>query len=145
MPIMSSVRPSLEPVSRLARARSAQRRRGLAISGLLVLLVGCLEGGIVGRADADPDVDRLFIGVEGGLLTTVIGGTLQLRPYGFDEMDNSIDVGPATWRSLDTNIATVSSAGVVRGRSVGNVLIQGEASGKSDDVPIQVRSAWCGP
>jgi hypothetical protein len=114
-----------------------------SLFALLALVVGCLDGGLFGNPGRE--VHQLFIGVDGGLVTTVVGGTLQLRPYGSDKLTYPVDVGPATWTSLDTNIATVSSSGLVKARAVGNVLIEGRASGKTDDVEIQVRSAWCGP
>jgi uncharacterized protein YjdB len=42
------------------------------------------------------------------------------------------------WSSLDTTIATVSSAGVVTGKSVGTTSVAASSGGQSDVVPVEV-------
>ncbi|MCU0633886.1 MAG: Ig-like domain-containing protein [Gemmatimonadaceae bacterium] len=70
--------------------------------------------------------------------TIVEGNTLALEVVVLDATGQPISGRPVTWSSSDTLTATVSSAGVVRGRRPGRVQIAASADGKSAVVPITV-------
>ena len=72
--------------------------------------------------------------------TLEIGQTTQVTARAFDARGDSLPGRPATWRSSNPEIATVSSAGVVTAVSPGRATITGTIEGQSGTVTITVNS-----
>ena len=68
-----------------------------------------------------------------------VGATTQLTATVRDTLGSVINK-PVTWMSLDNNVATVSSSGLVTGVAVGDVGIVAGREGKADTAIIHVNS-----
>ncbi len=72
-------------------------------------------------------------------LTVVVGETQQLTATAADSNGVAIPASAITWTSGAQGIATVSSAGAVRGESPGGATVTAAAPGRSVDVPVTVQ------
>jgi plastocyanin len=114
-------------------------RRSLLVLALLALAACGGDGG------TDPDNRPVSIVVSGPALgptggqTVGVGQNLQLGVTGRTATGTAVEVsGTPTWRSSATSIATVTSAGVVRGVSAGTATITASVNGMEGAVVVTV-------
>jgi hypothetical protein len=74
-----------------------------------------------------PYLDTLRVALGPGLPT--LGTPYQLRTAGVDTAGKAVEFGAVRWRSLDTTVATVDSAGLLRARRAGRVTVEASAGG----------------
>lgn len=77
-----------------------------------------------------------------------VGDTVRVRGALRDQYGNTIAGQLITYRSLDTELATVSTSGLVSAVGVGTARVVAEASARADTVPVTIAafgSSVCGP
>jgi uncharacterized protein YjdB len=70
--------------------------------------------------------------------TVVSGQTLQLSAHALDANGGALTGRAVGWQSSDANVASVSTAGLVRGGRIGTATITASSEGKSATATIQV-------
>lgn len=70
--------------------------------------------------------------------TVLKGGTTQLTATPYDVLGAVVPGKTATWSTSNTTIATVSSSGVVTGRSLGTATISAKIDGYTGSAPVTV-------
>jgi len=121
----------------LLRTMAPKRSR---VAGLLLLSVilagGCGDGSAGGVVVVGPVPDQVV--VTPLTRTLVTGETVQLSVSVLDEDGNGVAAATVRWTSQDSQVATVSSTGLVTGVSAGITLVTataqsggGEVSGSS--------------
>lgn len=70
--------------------------------------------------------------------TVVSGQTLQLSAHALDASGSELTGRAVGWQSSDANVASVSTAGLVRGSRIGTATITASSEGKSATATIQV-------
>jgi uncharacterized protein YjdB len=70
--------------------------------------------------------------------TVPVGQTLRLSVSLLDALGNILTGRTVAWSSADQNVATVSAAGLVRGRTKGTTVITSTSEGKSGSAAITV-------
>jgi Bacterial Ig-like domain (group 2)/Bacterial pre-peptidase C-terminal domain len=110
--------------------RSTLRTLGVLF---LTALAACESG------TSGPAVDTVII--EADASEVAVDETLQLQATAFDENGNEITGRSTTWRSSNTNVATVSASGVLTGVAPGSVEISAEIGGRRDSQTFDVYAA----
>jgi plastocyanin len=113
---------------------SRHSRTASATLGLLVL-AAC------GGSDepSGPDTRPVSLVVAGPDTRVGVGQTLQLGVTGRSATGTPVPIdGTPQWRSNNTSIATVSSAGIVSGRSAGTALITATVGGLEASLQVTV-------
>jgi hypothetical protein len=96
-----------------------------------VLLAGRGSGEISLAWRGSPDVHRYLdsVEIESPGDTIPVGTPFGLRARGISRARNAVPVHSLRWRSLNTDVATIDSSGVVRGVRPGVVTIEASAAG----------------
>lgn len=108
---------------------------------LLTCVAGVSLGGCVGTdyiADA-PNQSPSRIDVEPAMAAVAVGESLGLQAVYVDEAGQAVTDVTFTWLSSDPAVAEISEAGVLSGRSTGQVIVLASAAGVvSDSILIGV-------
>jgi hypothetical protein len=111
---------------------------GLAALTLAALCAACSDRAPVGPDPADNVLRILFASHSFEEQTIAVGATLQLNAQILDSSGNEVSASPADWRTTDTTVVSVSSAGLVEGRAVGTALVIASADGHADTARVNV-------
>lgn len=95
------------------------RSRSLIAGFSLLVLSGCSGGSVGDITDVGPPGAVASIEITASATSVEPGGTLQLTATARDASGRTISNAPLQWSSNGPFMATVSSSGMVRGRSVG--------------------------
>ncbi|HVF41225.1 MAG TPA: Ig-like domain-containing protein [Gemmatimonadaceae bacterium] len=106
--------------------------RKLVVLVALTTIASCKTNDGIGPTSVDK------VSVSTGASQIVVNGTAQATALVEDENGNPLTGKTIEWSSLNNAIATVSSAGVVRGVSPGTATIQGRVEGVVGRATIQV-------
>lgn len=103
----------------------------------LALLAACDGGDDLDLTDP-PAVAQVT--VEASATTVAVGDSVQLTAVALDAAGNPVEGRAVEWTSADTDVAVVSSAGVVAGRSAGETAVSATVDGVTASVTITVSS-----
>ncbi len=108
-------------------------RRFLAL-GAVVLGSACEIP--VDTSSSNPDFGVVSVAILPKIASMLVGDSLQLSASVI--MSNQRPPNSVTWASANTSLATVSGAGVVRGRAAGSVFIRASSGSKRDSAAVTV-------
>jgi uncharacterized protein YjdB len=108
-------------------------RRFLAL-GAVLLGVACEIP--VDTGASNPDFGVTSVAIQPKTAAVLVGDSLQLSASVV--MSNQRPPNSVTWASANTSLATVSGAGVVRGRAAGSVFIRASSGSKQDSSAVTV-------
>lgn len=108
-------------------------RKSVLLSAML-LAVACK-----GSDTVAPPVTTT-VQVSSSVAIIAVNETAQASAIVKDQNGNALTGKMVTWTSLQSNIATVTTAGVIRGVAAGTATIQGTVDGVSGTATIQVRA-----
>ena len=112
-------------------------KRSIFVAALLAL-AACKDS----PTEPDPQVPAV-VAVTTPQTVLVVGGSVTLTANVFDNAGAKINNAAVTWTSLNPNVATVSTSGVVTGVTTGQVTIEAESSGKKGSVSLTVDPDPC--
>lgn len=107
--------------------------RGRLLGVCAALALGCSD-----QSSEPPRLDRLEIHLTPDISTLMVNDTTRAQVIGFSQYDVPYPVGPNTWRSSDSLIARVSSAGLVEGRGLGSFFVMVTTGGLTDSLPLTI-------
>ena len=113
--------------------------RSTIVVGLAALIVSCSGGGSDSPMTSPPTPVLTTISLSGGTTVTV-GSTLTLIASPRDQNGNAI-AATVTWSSDATNVATVTSSGLVNGVAAGSANITVSSGGVKGTAAITVTAA----
>jgi glucose/arabinose dehydrogenase len=109
-----------------------------ALLTLACFLCACGDGGGDLQGNNPPAVAQVT--VEAPASTVAVGDSVQLQAVALDADGNALEDRTVEWASANTDVATVSSTGLVTGRSVGEARISATVEAVSGTVAITVAS-----
>ena len=115
----------------------SMKRLRPALLTLACLLPACNDGEDLQGADP-PAVAE--VAVAGSATTIAVGDSVQLEAVARDSAGNPLEDRAVEWRSANTAVATVSTSGVVTGRSAGQVEITATVETVTGRIAITVSS-----
>ena len=116
-------------------------RTVLLVAGLTVMATSCSapsqpDGG--GSTNTDKVAE---ISIAPPTIALQAGKTLQITATPRDSAGNALNGLATTWSSSDTNIAKISTTGMLTARSEGSASVHVEIGGKSADAPVGISKA----
>src|SRR5256714_155238 len=108
--------------------------RRFAALGAVLLGTACEVP--VDTGSSDPDFGVLSVGIQPKTAAVLVGDSLQLSASVI--MSNSRPPNSVTWASANAGLATVTGAGVVRGRAAGSLFIRATSGSKQDSAAVTV-------
>jgi hypothetical protein len=111
---------------------------GIAALALLALSAACSDNAPVGPDPADNVLRILFASRPFEEQTIAVNGTLQLNAQILDSSGDAVRASAIDWRTTDATVASVTSVGLVTGRSVGTTLVIASADGHADTARVNV-------
>ncbi len=108
-------------------------RRFLALGAVLI---GTACEVPVDTGTSNPDFGVTSVAVQPHSATVLVGDSLQLSASVI--MSNNRPPNSVNWTSTNSGLATVSSAGVVRGRAAGGLFIRASSGSKRDSAAVTV-------
>ncbi|MDQ6635471.1 MAG: Ig-like domain-containing protein, partial [Gemmatimonadota bacterium] len=122
-------------ITRMARGGLRSLRHPIAwAAALLVLSCGNPTG-----VDLAPTLQVTAVVVEPGTSTVAIDAELPLHAVVMDGAGHTTSSASIVWSVRDPNIASVSTTGVVTGRTAGTTQVAASAGGKSGTATITVQ------
>ncbi len=103
---------------------------------LSAVLIGTACEVPVDTGSSNPDFGVTSVAVQPKTATVVVGDSLPLSASVI--MSNNRPPNSVTWTSTNSGLATVSSAGVVRGRAAGGLFIRASSGSKRDSAAVTV-------
>jgi len=103
---------------------------------LSAVLIGTACAVPVDTGSSNPDFGVTSVAVQPKTATVVVGDSLPLSASVI--MSNNRPPNSVTWTSTNSGLATVSSAGVVRGRAAGGLFIRASSGSKRDSAAVTV-------
>ncbi len=112
--------------------------RGVAATGVALLLAGCGGGG-----DGPTGSDGIAsVSLNAPSLDMLVGRTEQLVATAKDAQGNTVAGAPAaTWKSSNTSVVTVTATGAVTAVIVGSATVTATIGSKSKALPVTVTVA----
>ncbi len=108
--------------------------RSFLALGAVLLGVACEIP--VDTGSSNPEFGVVSVAILPKIASVLVGDSLQLTASVI--MSNQRPPNSVTWASANTSLATVSGAGVVRGRASGSVFIRASSGSKRDSAAVTV-------
>jgi trimeric autotransporter adhesin len=119
---------------------TSTRRSVLAFRALVIVagLLACSGGASDSVSPAGAGTVPAAIAITPSAPTVTLGSQIALQAQVQDAAGQPIPGATVFWSSNDTSVATVSSAGVVTGKNIGNAQVAASSGGRSAVVAISV-------
>jgi uncharacterized protein YjdB len=116
-------------------------RTVLLIAGLAVLVTSCSAPSQPGGGGSTNTDKVAAISIAPPTIALQAGKTLQVTATPRDSAGNVLGGLATTWSSSDTNIAKISTTGMLTARGEGSASVHVEIGGKSADAPVAIAKA----
>lgn len=113
--------------------------RRLALLGVALFGVGCSSDQAANDVTnpSTPGVQRLVVSPATATLDS--NQTVQLQAYGLTNASDSVNVTNIAWTTSNTDVASVSTTGLVRAKTGGEVVVTASSAGKNGAANVTVR------